>query len=122
MPRLRWPDALRPESEPASRSLIDEIAAMMDECLQRLAGGVNWQDRDGVTVNRGPEDRFPIMIVGLEVGVQRLAIVLRGKGMNRSRIAPQTPSHFDRRNRVGELVELQWVLHPGNHDLERAAG
>src|SRR3546814_1508725 len=45
--------------------------------LQRLVNLTDRQDRQAVAFDRGMEDRFQIMVVGLHIGMQRPAVVVR---------------------------------------------
>ena len=63
-------------------ALLDEIPAMPHESLQRLINVIDGQDRQSVSIDCCMKDGFEIVVVSFDVGMQRLAVMLRREGMD----------------------------------------
>ena len=68
------------------RALLDEIVPVTRDGLQRLIELTDRQRGQAVTFDRGMEDRFQIVIVGLGIGMQRPAVMVRRERVYDTRV------------------------------------
>ena len=77
-----------------SRALLDQVVPVTRDGLQRLIHLADRQRGQAVAIDRGVEDRFQIVVIGLVIGMQRSAVMIRRERMN----DPCVESRFAKRS------------------------
>ena len=116
-----------------SGALLDQVVPVTRDGLQRLIDLSDRQDRQAIAFDRRVEDRFQIVVVGLSVGMQRSAVMVRRERMHDARVEPRLAErsldrlvidagHLDGHDRVGQAFGPASLRHQLRHRAQSARG